>query len=402
MVFAAACSPPPDVTLGAPPPSDAPPASDTPPPAEVAWRRLAHGTGMLRSNAAAEAVESQDALRAAWQRYELPDAAPEVDFGRNVVLLVGQPDDACVDELIGLEVRDRRLRVEWLPAPGGCAMPLVFRIHAVEVDRRHLPAQFTFAFEDPYEDEAEPVTLSIDAVAGQAPPPPEPPRAMTANDLDDVFRGHAVRRCTKDDELVGNNPVDGPLSADREVAAAQRARAGFGVPSDEATTREVMASAQRNDEYGFPLLASELQKDFEASELVDDVQAFLRRNDYRRGVDVETYLSRVDGIRPGVLVDDPAKVAGVRQRLGAEFGGDAVLVVEHPYDFQAVNKAQGALRPLMGGSGHGSIMSSTGIPGPVMLGMIDPTREALDRIADLVDPSLVCVSPDLSGVATAG
>jgi hypothetical protein len=31
--------------------------------------------------------------------------------------------------------------------------------------------------------------------------------------------------------------------------------------------------------------------------------------------------------------------------------------------------------------------------------MIDPTRKALDRIAATVDPSLVCVSPVLSGVS---
>lgn len=374
-----------------------------PPPAApqepLAWRHLATTEGTLEGTAAAEAVESAADARDAWERYHLPGAPPETDFDRAFVLLVGQPDDACVDELIGLRVREGRLRVEWLPPPGGCDQPLVFRIHAVEVDRRHVPAEFQAAFPSPYQRDAKPVTITVAVADGSAPPEPEPPAAMTDDDVDAVFEGHAVRRCTKADERVGDEAVDGPLSRDPAVAKAQKERADFGVTSDEATTREVMASPDRTDDYGFPLLNSEMRQEFRASERTDDVGRWLRDHGYRSNVDFVMFLSRSDGIRPGVWVDG-GRAGEVRRRLDAEFGNGTVLVQDNGYDFKAIDKAQRDLGALMGGSGPGSIVSSSGIPGPVQLGMIDPTRKALDRVAATVDPALVCVAPALSGART--
>lgn len=389
-----ACAPdqPPAVTIQ---PGQTPAASGG-----VAWRHLATTEGLPQGSAAAEAVESANALRQAWKRYGLPESPPEIDFDRSFVLLLGQPDDACIDELIGLEVRDGRLRVEWLPPPGGCNEPLIFRIHAVEVDRRHVPGEFKVAFAPPYEQDAKPVTINVATGEGDAPPEPEPPAAMTDDDVDAVFAGHAVRRCTKADERVGDEAVDGPLSDDPAVAKAQKERANFGVPNDEATTREVMASDERNDEYGFPLLDAELQQDVRASERTDDVRRWLRDHGYRSNVDFVVFLSRSNGIRPGVWVDG-GQADEVRRRLDAEFGKGAVLVEENGYDFEAIDKAQRDLGAIMGGSGPGSIVSSSGIPGPVAIGMIDPTREALDRVAATVDPALVCVGPALSGVGAA-
>lgn len=377
------------------PPAAAPAANG-----EVAWRHLATTEGMLDASAAAQAVESAADLSDAWERYGLPGSAPATDFDRSFVLLLGQPDDACVDELIALDVRDDKLRTQWLPPPGACAQPLVFRIHAVEVDRRHVPAQFAVAFAPPFERDAEPVTITVAAAGGKAPPAPEPPAAMSDGDLEAVFAGHTVRRCTKADERLGNRTVDGPLSDDPAVATAQKERANFGVASDEATTRDVMASDRRNDEYGFPLTEAELQQDFRASERTDDVRAWLNRRGYRADVDFVVFLSRSDGIRPGVWVDG-GRADEVRRRLDAAFGDGAVFVEDNGYDFEAISKAQRDLGDSMGGSGPGSIVSSTGIPGPVALGMIDPTREALDRIATTVDPSLVCVEPQLAGVGAA-
>ncbi len=95
---------------------------------------------------------------------------------------------------------------------------------------------------------------------------------------------------------------------------------------------------------------------------------------------------------------DNGQADTVRRRLDDVFGRNAVDVYANPYDFQEVDKAQREVDDLMGGEGPGSIVSSTGVPGPVELGMIDPTREALDWVAATVDPSLVCVYPVLSGV----
>ncbi|MPZ74779.1 MAG: hypothetical protein GEU74_16460 [Nitriliruptorales bacterium] len=324
----------------------------------AAWRHLATTEGMLDGDAAAEAVEAQADLLTAWDRYGLPETAPTVDFDRSFVLLVGQPDDACVDELIGLEVRDGRLRVGWLPPPGACALPLVFRIHAVEVDRRHVPSRFDVAFDEPYSADAEQVTIEVASAEGAAPPPPAPPRSMSDADLDAVFHDQPVRRCTAADSPVlqgsGGTAHPDPESVDEQSEQA-------------------------------------------VSEQLDDVRRWLRRHGYHEDVNFVPYIDRRDGIRPGLWVDGGA-AHEIRRRLDQVFGDDAVAVEKNAYDFEAVRKAQDDLLPLMGDGGPGNIVSSTGLPGPVQIGMVDPTREALDQIAAIVDVSVVCVDPQLSGV----
>ncbi len=320
----------------------------------VAWHHLAVADGLPDGQVAAAAVESADDLQQAWKQFDFPGDVPPVDFERSFVLLLGQPDDDCIDELIRLEVIEGRLRVKWLPPPGGCTQPLVFRIHAVEVDRRHVPARFKVAFEEPYAADAEPVTLEVAAADGAAPPEPQPPQAMTEADLDAVFADHPVRRCT---------PADDPLANEPRVA------------TDDPPPMDEMA----------------------ASDLIDDVRRLLRERGYRHNRDFVPYISRADGVRPAVWVDD-GNAGSVGRLLDDEFGNGAVVVVENRYDFEAIQQTQYDIGALMGGDEPGSIVSSTGIPGPVELGMIDPTREALDRVAAAVDPALVCVDPALSGV----
>lgn len=346
---------PPDVALGGAgtegpsvSPSTGAPAPD---PGRFSWRHLATTEGTLKASAAAVAIESPADLTTAWTNYDLPGSPPAVDFERNFVLLLGQPDDACIDTLIGLEVRSGRLDVAWLPPPGGCNLPLIFRIHAVEVDRRHVPSRFEVSFPEPYTTDAQTVTIEVATVDGPAPPAPAPPQSMSQAEVAAVFEGHAVRRCTQaDDRLSGETSVGS---------------------------------------------AGEEQR---ASALLDDVRHYLRDEGYRADVDFVPYISRADGVRPGVWVDGGA-ADQVRQLLDDQFGRGAVVVEDNGYDFEAVDQAQQDLHALMGGTGPGSIVSSTGIPGPVQLGMIDPTRKALDRVAATVDPALVCVYPDLSGVA---
>lgn len=388
---------PPDVAFEGP--SEIP-ASAPVPDDDVAWRRLATAEGVLEGSAAAEAVQSQPELHAAWQAYGFAGHAPAIDFERSFVLLLGQPDDDCVDDLIGLDVVAGDLRAEWLPPPGGCNEPLVLRIHAVEIDRRHVPARFDVAFPQPYSSEAEPVTIHVATVGGEAPAAPQPPPAMSDAELDAVFADHPVRRCTPADARLGDGAVDGRLSDDPRVAEAQRRRADFGVPSDEQTTREVMSSPDRSDELDFPVLDSELEQDHRTSRLLERVRTWLERRGYRQDVDYVPFVSRTDGIRPGVWIDGGA-AALVRTELEARFGRGTVAVEDNPYDFEAVNATQRDLGALIPGEGDGPgrIAWLTGIPGPVEIGMIDPTREALDRIAATVsDPALVCVEPSLSGV----
>ena len=385
------------------PTETAPPAAqpDEAPPAEVAWQRLGHTEGLLKGEAAAQAVEDAAALADSWSRHGFKGAVPDVGFRRFFVLLLAQPDDACVDQLIGLEVTGGQLRPTWLPPPGGCAQPLIMRIHAVEVHRAFLPPRFEVSEGDPYQDTTHPATITFDAVDGPAPPPPAPPQAMGDQDLDAVFAGHAVRRCTTKDDLTADAPVDGPLSDDPTVAKAQKGRAGFGVASDEASTRAAMADSTVTNDYGFPLTAEELQRDEDAMQLMARVQRWMREHGWRSDRDYLPVHDRNGGIRPLMLLTRSAggREDELRQQLQDEFGDGNVLVRSGPYEFSEINQAQEALGEIMGGDGPGAIVSSNGVPGPVELGMIDPTREALDKVAATVNPALVCVDPNLSGVS---
>jgi hypothetical protein len=328
-------------------------------PGETAWRHLATTEASLDGGAAAEAVESQDDLASAWRVHGLPGTVPEVDFDRSFVLLAVQADDACVDELIRLEVVDGSLELEWLAPPGGCAQPLIMRLHAIEVDRRHVPARFDVALDEPFADMADEVTVEVAAVDGQAPPAPEPPAAMTDEDLDAVFAGHELRRCT---------PADDPFAA--QAGPGDRGDVGEERPRDEDR----------------------------ALSMVDDVRRWMAGEDLTEDVDYVPFIAREDGAAAGVLLSADAP-RGIGGRLEEELGDGQVVVRRSDWSFRDVAAAQDAVNQLMGDAGGpGSIVGSSGVPGPVVVSMVDPTRDALDRLAGAVDADLVCVDANLSGV----
>ena len=320
--------------------------------ATFAWEHLGQVEDVLPDHAAAAVVEDPATLQAAWERHHFEGEAPAVDFDQYVVLLLGQADDACPDQLTRLEVVDGRLEVDWLPPPGPCEQPLIGRVHAVQVHRGLLGEGFDFSLEPPFERDLEAVTIALPGYEGEAPPPPEPPREMTEADLDAVFADHAVVRCGPEHDLLdpagpGAGATDGPT----------------GPVADIGETNDALAAA---------------------------------------GIDVERavipFVDRRNGGRLAYLVgqDDAVRI---EQVLTDAFGERAPGVTVSPWAPAAVRDAQDALMPLMGGERRpGAIMESTGGPGPVMLGMVDPTREALDAVADTVDPALVCVNPLLSGV----
>lgn len=381
--------------------------------AEVAWTHLGVAESTLPGLEAAATITDADGLAEAWDEHDFQGEPPAVGFEDHVVLLLGVPDDACPDELIGLEVADGELVAEWLPPPGACEQPLILWLHAVQVHRGVLAESFMYGPSPPFEDELAPVTLELPPYDGVAPPAPEPPTGMDPGHLDEVFADHPVQRCGPEHRLGRGGEVDGPLSDDPDVAAAQQGRAEHGLPSDEETTRTVMADPDVLPEYGFPMLPEEQELDMDAGRVLEEAVQVLEANgwdlarrmpgdgDDARGV-VVPMIDRSDGIHATVVVGaDEEEV--VRDLLDREVGAGEVAVVVSPWDPARIVEAQDAVTQLMMDSagGAGAISWVSGPPGPATIGMIDPTRDALDRVAEVVDPELVCVDVELSGVQPA-
>ncbi len=389
VMVVAACGNP-SVTVEAPPD-----------PAEVAW--IYHGqVESTTDGKGASVITEAGTWSQEWADLGFDGERPEVDFDHWVVLLLGQADDACPDDLIGLEVVDGGLEVEWLPPPGGCIEPLIMRVHAVAVHRGHLTESFTYGLDEPFADELEPTTITLPPYDGDAPPPPKPPEAMSDEEIDAIFAGHAVPRCGPEHELRRTGEVDGPLSDDPEVAAAQKERAKFGVASDQATVRELLENPPPAgvEDFGFPLTPEELAADRQANARIEDAMAWLAEQGYdeRRVVPM---IDRSDGIR-AALVAGEDDAADLRERLDARFGEGAVAVRVSPWPPLDVTAATDALAQRMHEiERHAQVSWMSGPSGPAEIGLIDPTREALDVIADIVDPNLVCVSVETSGVRVA-
>lgn len=325
--------------------------------ADVAWEHLDQIEDVLPDRAAAAVFEDPDALAAAWERHGFDGDPPTIDFDVQVVLLVGQADDGCPDELTRLEVVGGDLEVDWLPPPGGCIQPLIMRLHAVMVHRGVLGAGFDYGLDEPYAGDLLPVTIDLPPFDGAAPAPPEPPRAMSSTDLDAVFAGHTVVRCGPEHEVLDLGPPDDGGADDAAVDGPTGPVAEIGEAND------VLAAAG-----------------------IDIAR------------DVIPFMDRSTGGRLAYFVGE-ADAATIEQTLVDAFGDRAPGIRVAPWAPRAVAEAQDALMPLMGGERRpGAIVESTGGPGPVRLGMIDPTREALDAVAETVDPDLVCVEPILSGV----
>jgi hypothetical protein len=328
----------------------------------AAWEHLGVVEAVLPDRAAATVLETEADITDAWIDHGFAGEVPTVDVEHDVVLLLGRPDNACPDDLVSLRVDADRLVTEWLEPPGGCNDPLLLWLHAVRVHRGVLGTGFSYAPEAPFTDELAEVTIELPAYDGDAPPDPALPEAMSEAELAAVFDGHAVARC---------GPEHRPIEA------------AFGAPD-----REV----------------SEFEPDqTEAIETLDRALPFLAGEGYAPDRDVTGLIDRSEGPAHAAVVVHEADADEVQALLDAEFGAGGVRVWADPWDPAEIHAAQEALLDLMGPAteGPGAIVGLSGPPGPVEIGMVDPTREALDRIAAAVDPTLVCVDVQLSGLPQA-
>lgn len=359
-LLAVACGGTPDAEVGPPaasgsaedaapsPSPSSPPSPEATAPRDAAWEHLATIDGNLPERAAAAVAGDAGTAATLWGQAGFSGAPPELDFDDEVLLLLGQADDACPDELVQLEVADGGLAVDWLMPPGPCEQPLIFRLHAVRVHRAVLGEGFSYALPEPFTSDLEPVTIELPPYTGEAPPAPQPPSAMTDDELDAVFVGHPVARCGPEHEVIDFGPAG--ERDERPVVTIEEANGA-------------LASA------GF------------------DIER-----------DVVPFVEWSTGGRLSYVVA-AADEDAIRQVFADAFGDRAPDLRVTPWAPAEVHDAMQALQPLLGGDdGPGRIVWAAGAPGPVSIGMIDPTREALDAIAEVVDPSLVCVTPELSGV----
>ena len=324
------------------------PSPDAIAPRDAAWEHLATIDGNLPERAAAAVAGDAGTAATLWGQADFSGAPPELEFDHEVLLLVGQADDACPDDLVGLEVADGALAVDWLMPPGPCRQPLIFRLHAVRVHRAVLGEGFSYELPAPFTSDLEPVTIELPPYAGEAPPAPRPPSAMTDDELDAVFADQPVARCGPEHEVID-----------------------FG-PAGERDDRPVVT--------------------------IEEANGALAAAGFDPEREVVPFVEWSTGARLSYVVAASDEDA-IHRVFTDAFGDRAPDLRVTPWAPADVHDAMQALQPLLGGdAGPGRIVWAAGAPGPVSLGMIDPTRGALDAIAEVVDPSLVCVTPELSGV----
>jgi hypothetical protein len=90
----------------------------------------------------ADLVMSEDDLASLWAEWNPGVDRPAVDFGRNVVLVMTRPDNACADIVTRFDVADQDGTAVWTPVfeelATACDDPLLSWLHVVAIDRAAL------------------------------------------------------------------------------------------------------------------------------------------------------------------------------------------------------------------------------------------------------------------------
>ncbi len=214
-------------------------------------------------------------------------------------------------------------------------------------------------------------------------------------------------RCT-DLEEPPPSP-DGPLSDDPDVAAAQQARAAVALPSDIATVEALLSSGEGDEGWplGYPHTEEELQAIMARN---GDVDQLAQLQEWAASTHPDTWAGLwLDQARGGVVTvaftaDVDARVAEIEDRYGLEVRG-----VEADFTAAELDAAQDRLGPAMqqhamarGTDGpQPGDLTSTAVHAPtnrVQVGMYTDDEEAQQRLAELVDPAMVCL--DIEEVPT--
>jgi hypothetical protein len=291
-----------------------------------------------------ELAESAEELADLWERHGLDGPVPDPGFDTHVVALALRFDNSCPEEVVEVRLVDAELKHTLLGPPGPCTDVGITWAYAIAYHRGDLPEEVTVRLRDIT------ATFTLPPYDGPpAPAPSPPPQQMDEAELDAVFADHPIRRC---DELP--DPRDEFLSRDRPAADHTPAPMDESVPAD----LQGAYAAEHADTFGWLMVLQD------------------------------------EGVWVVGVTDD---VEGHRERLAARHPGSTFRVDETPHAQRDLEAAQQAILPLHGAEEGPELVTSSFFT-HLELGIIDPTREDLDAIAELVDPELACVEPVLSGL----
>ncbi len=191
----------------------------------------------------------------------------------------------------------------------------------------------------------------------------------------------AIPRCI---DLETPPEVDGPLSDDPDIAAAQVDRASLGLASDIASVEELFAAGEL--ESGFPASFDELLA-LEARGNVD-VDAINQYGFRFPGQFGGLWLDNARGVVTVAFTDD----IDVHEAAIAELAPDDAVVevvqVEHSYaELVAITDQINALAAELGIEGGGIRTPLNRVS--LFLGYIDP--DEVQAVSELFDPEMVCI-----------
>lgn len=207
-------------------------------------------------------------------------------------------------------------------------------------------------------------------------------------DPDEVVADSPFRACPEVTGPGAEPVVDGPLSDDEDVAAAQEARAAYALPSDEATV-VALADTSVESDLGFPVTEDEATEIAGRSRV--DIANHLATDYVPRFAPDSLGFAFVDQADGGTFVIGFTSSVALHDQRLTERWGDAVRVVEAPYSQVELELAAQDLlddAPAL----VERLQIEGGIQrGVVALRVVDPSADDLEALADVLDPDMACL-----------
>lgn len=410
-ILGAACAPSPadDASTptdpagdGAEPPTDPVGADTTADPGAIAFDVVVPSTeaqpeGAEFGDTVIDVATDSEELTELWGRLGLGGDVPDADTDTQVVIAFTFPGNACAEELVQIVVDDAadppRLETTWLTEARECADIGLTWVSVVAVHRGDLPEVIEVTRQVRDDVTSATVELGPSDGSGSGGPPPDVPRPLTDAERSALIDASAFRSCEEVPAVTADPQVDGPLSDDPDVAAAQERRAEFALPSDEAAVRDLLAADLDETGWDFPLTESELDELMDRNR-IDITEDLANRYLPEHAPDTHGFTVMDQAAGGVVVVGFTDDVEAHADRLSERWGDD-IHVIEAAHSQAELESAQIGLHD---GDAPDSLVGSGIGNGHLSLTLLDPDPAHLDQLADLVDPDLACVEITSQGI----